>query len=134
MRSEKLTTRQKTLSLTLQQWLVISLLGQTALALSARATSRHQSTDALGLSLNSAGTNRNKRRKDRRTPGARSYKDIYHDRQMFQSRNKKNKRQKARQSMPVFGGFMPMPMPMMPMMMPMDEGKYKVRARTRWAM
>ena len=57
---------------------------------------------------------------------------MYHDRQVFQSRNKKNKRQKARQSMPVFGGFMPMPM--MPMMMPIDEGKYKVRARTRWAM
>ena len=46
-------TGQEPLTLTLQQWLVISWLSQTALALSARATGRHQSKDALGLTLNS---------------------------------------------------------------------------------
>ena len=44
---------------------------------------------------------------------------------MTQAKNKRNKRHRARQSMPVFGGFMPM----MPMMMPMDDSKYKVRGR-----
>ena len=51
IRSEKLMSCQETLTLTLQQWLVRSLLGQTALAPSTRDTGRHQSKDALGLSL-----------------------------------------------------------------------------------
>ncbi|KAK7106142.1 uncharacterized protein [Littorina saxatilis] len=72
---------------------------------------------------------KSKRKKDRKTPAIRGYKDMYDDRRDYQAvakpKNKKKRRRAPQQQMPMFGGFMPMPMMPMPMMSFDDDGKYK---------